>query len=83
MLAENQRKLATLQKGLCSLCGNPLLNGEKLEVHHVIGRKAKNWNATRNLKLLHKLCHDNVTYSKNPKSIALFKELGLIREAKL
>lgn len=76
LFAENKKKLAKLQEGICLLCGNPLLNGETLEIHHVIGRKAKNWNATRNLKLLHKLCHEQITYNKDPQTKALFKELG-------
>lgn len=80
LLAENRKKLASLQKGLCALCGDPLLNGEPLEIHHVIGRKTKNWDAVRNLKLLHKLCHERVTYDKDPASYALFKQLLLIPE---
>lgn len=80
LLAENRRKLAKLQKGVCPLCDEPLLNGEPLEVHHVAGRRAKNWDATRNLRLLHKLCHDKITYSKDPKTRALVKDLGLLRE---
>ena len=59
--------LVKKQKGICPVCGQHLLNGETLEIHHVIPRIKGGTDKTSNLKLLHKECHRQVTHSKNEK----------------
>jgi RNA-directed DNA polymerase len=80
LLAENKRKLAKTQKGVCPLCKNPLLNGEPLEVHHIKGRKGKGWNMPKNWRLLHKLCHEKVTFVKDPRLRAQLVNQGIIKD---
>ncbi len=62
---KKQSKLIAKQKGICPVCDGKLLNGETLEVHLVLAKKDGGTDAMRNLKILHKLCHKQVTYSKS------------------
>jgi len=66
-LTKQKSRLLTKQEGICPVCNGNLLNGEDLEVHHRKARKDGGSDATRNLLLLHKSCHQQVTHSKNIK----------------
>lgn len=83
LLNKNNRKLLTKQKGICPLCENPLLStdgrGEALEVHHIRSRKDGGSDSLRNLLLLHKICHKEITYGKNPAIRASLLARGIIR----
>ena len=70
--------LVKKQKGICPVCGQHLLNGETLEIHHVIPRIKGGTDKTSNLKLLHKECHRQVTHSKNEKLRAGWIKNGII-----
>jgi RNA-directed DNA polymerase len=78
-LNANQAKLAVKQKGLCPVCGGTLLNGESLEVHHVVARKDGGSDKLSNLRLLHKLCHNQVTYCTDHIIRAALIEKGVIK----
>lgn len=78
MLNKNQTKLLNKQKGLCPVCEQPLLDYTMLEVHHVKPRKLGGTDSLRNLLLLHKLCHHQITYSKNPELRASWLQKKII-----
>jgi RNA-directed DNA polymerase len=62
-------KLWNKQKGICPICLNPLYL-EEIEVHHVKPVKSGRSDKLSNLLLLHKVCHKQITYSKNEKLLA-------------
>lgn len=70
--------LSKLQKGYCPVCDASLFNGEELEIHHIKPRREGGDHSLKNLKLLHKLCHKQVEYSKNDNLKATWREKGLI-----
>jgi RNA-directed DNA polymerase len=57
--------LAKLQKSYCPICDLSLFNDEDLEIHHILPRQENGDHSLKNLKLLHKLCHQQVEYSKD------------------
>ena len=71
-------RLARTQKALCPVCNTALTREEELEVHHIIPRKDKGSNKLSNLKLVHKVCHKQLTHTKSKKLKAAFKAAGLI-----
>lgn len=79
LVNKQEIKLLKKQKGLCPVCGSPLINGEDLEVHHVHAKKDGGKDHTHNLKLLHKVCHRQITLNKNPKFVAAWRKAKLIR----
>ncbi len=50
-------QVAKNQNYKCPNCGNSLLNGEELEIHHIIPVKDGGSDDTENLIHLHKACH--------------------------
>jgi len=42
-----------------------LFNGEDLEIHRILPRREGDDHSLKTLKLLHKLCHKQVEYSKD------------------
>ena len=70
--------LAKLQKGYCFVCGSSLFNDEDLEIHHIKPRREGGNHSFKNLKLLHKLCHKQVEYSKDSNLRAIWRERGII-----
>jgi len=73
------QKLLIKQKGICLVC-NELLNlQEKWEVHHVKPKKLGGKNDIKNLIVLHQMCHSQVTHTKDPKLLAIFKKKGIIK----
>lgn len=74
---KQQLNLLTKQKGVCPVCKQPLLNGESLEVHHVIPSKKGGTTTLKNLKLLHKVCHAQVTKSQDPVLRAVWTTEGI------
>jgi RNA-directed DNA polymerase len=55
-----QRRLAYSQRFECETCGDHLLNGEELHVHHVIPRRSPGATAESNLRLVHLYCHQQI-----------------------
>jgi RNA-directed DNA polymerase len=53
-------KVATNQNWSCPICGDHLLNGEKLHTHHIIQRKNGGTDNEENLIHLHQACHRHV-----------------------
>lgn len=90
VLTKLQADLLKRQKGLCPVCetlivpDNLLLpeTPKETEVHHKLARKDGGDESMDNLVLLHKECHSQITYSKNPILRAAWKDVGLILEPK-
>ena len=59
--------VAENQEWKCPVCGEPLLNGEELEVHHIVPVKDEGTDDTWNLVHLHKSCHKQ-EHSKSKKT---------------
>ncbi|XZO02575.1 MAG: reverse transcriptase N-terminal domain-containing protein [Microcoleus sp.] len=53
-------KVATNQNWSCPICGDHLLNGEKLHTHHIVQRKNGGTDNEENLIHLHQACHRHV-----------------------
>lgn len=70
--------LAKLQKGYCPVCEMSLFNGEDLEIHHILPRLEGGDHSLKNLKLLHKLCHKQVEYSKDSNLRATWLKKGIL-----
>ena len=54
-------KLAELQDGICPVCLDSLYGEEKLEIHHCIPRAKGGNDALVNLKLIHRICHEQIS----------------------
>lgn len=63
-LSTRQRFLARTQKGLCTQCRTPLLNGEELHVHHLYPKGTSGRDEWKNLRLLHYYCHQQIHSKK-------------------
>lgn len=73
-------KLLKKQLNICPVCETGLsTEEEQLEVHHIQPREFKGTNEIKNLLLLHKTCHKNVTNCKDPKQIARYVSKGIIK----
>ncbi|GEM47729.1 group II intron reverse transcriptase/maturase [Deinococcus cellulosilyticus] len=56
-----QQRLAATQNYKCPVCGDRLLNGEELHEHHMILDKTlKERSDMKNIRLVHKLCHQQI-----------------------
>ena len=53
-------KIASNQKWICPLCGEPLFNGEEIETHHIVPVAEGGTDDMENLQHLHKACHKQV-----------------------
>ena len=60
------------------MCDGYLLNGEDLEVHYIFPKKDGVSDKFKNLVLLHKDCHKQVTHSKNKKLKAVWLKQHII-----
>lgn len=72
-----QQQLAANQNFICPVCGERLLNGEELHEHHMILDKTqKERKYMKNIRLVHKLCHQQIhSTSKRDSPLAARKLL--------
>lgn len=63
---------------VCAVCGQLIEPGDALEMHHIVPKSKKGSNLKHNLMALHRECHRQVTYTKDPMLKARFVELGII-----
>lgn len=59
-LSPGKQKIARRRGHVCDVCGEPLLNGEELHVHHVIPRAEGGTDTYDNLTLRHLYCHQQI-----------------------
>jgi RNA-directed DNA polymerase len=81
VLGRQRTNLLKKQKGICPVCDGVLRDNfyEDLEVHHILPRKERGSDNLSNLLLLHKTCHQQITYSKNEHLRAVWKEKRIIK----
>ena len=60
-VAPRVTKLLKKQQGKCPACGLYFTDGEKIEVDHITPKRQGGSDATYNLQLLHRHCHDKKT----------------------
>jgi len=53
-------EVAKIQNWKCPICGEPLLNGEKIETHHILPVAKGGLDDVDNLQHLHSSCHKQV-----------------------
>jgi len=53
-------RIAENQNWKCPLCGEPLLNGEEIDTHHIVSVAEGGTDDMENLQYLHKACHKQV-----------------------
>ena len=78
LLGRVRSQLLKKQKGICPVCNGKLLGWEDLEMHHVIPRKRGGIDKLKNLRLLRKTCHKQITSSKNEHLRAMWRKNGII-----
>ena len=69
-LKPTQRRLAYAQDGRCPVCGVELLNGEDLQVHHLLPHGDPQRNDERYQQLVHLLCHQQLTNEQHQRTRA-------------
>ncbi len=57
VLTPSRKKLAYRQDGRCPICGDHLMNGEELQLHHRTPKHRGGLNTYDNLALVHLYCH--------------------------
>ncbi|MFM7710706.1 MAG: group II intron reverse transcriptase/maturase [Ferruginibacter sp.] len=78
-LKQIHERLYLAQSGKCPVCTRPLLeNNEPLEIHHIVPRASGGSDNFKNLLLLHKECHHQVTNTKSKKLQAAFRDSSII-----
>lgn len=55
-------KIAQNQNWKCPICGEPLLNGEEIETHHIVPVAKGGLDDVENLQHLHTVCHKQVHF---------------------
>lgn len=68
---------------VCKVCNEILMPGQELDIHHVLPKKLGGTDSLRNLIILHRECHKQVTNTKNAKLIAQFLEQGILKKSSL
>jgi len=90
-----RRKIGTVSDGLwdkrslqllkregyqCPVCELPIVFGQDVDVHHKLAKKLGGSNTNKNLVVLHRECHKQVTYCRSEKLKARFVESGIVKE---
>ena len=65
-LSPSMQKMAHRQGYVCATCGEPLVNGEELHVHHRIPKAQGGTDTYDNLELLHLYCHQQTHARRAP-----------------
>lgn len=63
-LDEHRRKIYKFHNYKCAACGKTLLDGEQIDLHHVIPKSEGGDNSYKNLIPLHKTCHVGITHAR-------------------
>jgi len=72
-LAPGRKKLADNQKGICTICGESLFNGEEIQKDHITPRDQDGQDSNDNAQLVHLYCHQQKTAMDRSKP-GLFRE---------
>jgi len=70
------------QEGRCPMCDEPILaEEEEMEVHHILPKAKGGEYKPSNLIVLHKICHQQITYTKRAQFVkfSALRKKGLMR----
>jgi RNA-directed DNA polymerase len=56
----SRQRLSQRQKGRCIMCGESLLNDEKVQTHHIVWKSRGGKDTYENLRLVHLFCHQQI-----------------------
>jgi RNA-directed DNA polymerase len=73
-------ELLRREKNICKVCNQLLEPEQVVEMHHILPKKLGGSDQASNLVILHRECHRQVTYTKNPILKARFEQLGIIHK---
>jgi RNA-directed DNA polymerase len=65
-------------KSVCPVCNQLIVFGQEMDMHHILAKKFAKELGAENLVALHRECHHQVTYTKDPVLRARFEALGLL-----
>ncbi|WP_292739455.1 HNH endonuclease [Nostoc sp. JL31] len=68
--ASKPYKIAENQKWKCPLCGEPLFNGEEIDIHHIVPVAEGGTDDMENLQHLHKACHKQIHKTQVNESVS-------------
>jgi len=64
----------------CPVCEQPIVFGQEVDVHHKLSKKLGGSDTNKNLVVLHRECHKQVTFCRSDKLKARFVERGIVKE---
>lgn len=73
-------QLLKREKYQCPMCETPIVYGQEVDVRHKLAKKFGGSDTNKNLVVLHRECHKQVTYCRSEKLKARFLELGIIKQ---
>jgi len=76
--SQKVQKLLKKNNGLCLVCDQAILPYQETDVHHIKPKKLGGTDKHKNLLVLHKTCHTQVTHVKDPEVIARFVTKGIL-----
>lgn len=75
-LKSQKKIIAQKQSGKCPICGEELLNGEEIHMHHRKPKSEGDELRLSNLQLVHLYCHQQIHSNRTCTHIGKFKELA-------
>lgn len=75
---KRSKQLLQREGFLCPVCEMPIVFGEDVETHHRLAKKVGGSDTNKNLLVLHRECHKQVTYTSSDTLRARFLERGII-----
>lgn len=78
VLPEAYGRLLKKQSYICPVCNSIFDGSEAIEIHHIHPKHLGGSDKRTNLLLLHKTCHESVTYTEDPKLKAEYAAKGII-----
>nr|YP_009054603.1 hypothetical RNA-directed DNA polymerase [Bracteacoccus minor]AIK29091.1 hypothetical RNA-directed DNA polymerase [Bracteacoccus minor] len=64
----------------CPVCEQPIVFDQEVDVHHKLSKKLGGNDTNKNLVVLHRECHKQVTYCRSDTLKARFVEGGIVKE---
>lgn len=74
-----QKKVLKNTGAICLVCNQLIGYEDQAEMHHVTPKKLGGADSIKNLIMLHKQCHAQVTHTKDPGLIAQFEKQGILK----
>jgi len=75
-----QLKVLSKTQGMCKVCNLPIFPQEDAEIHHIKSKRLGGSDSIANLLMLHKSCHNLVTYNRRADLKAKMILSGIIAE---